>query len=339
LVVETIMPERVQIGEQVALRVTVSNPGTGVATGVIVEEHIPAGLQHSAGADLEYEIGELKPGESRTLDLVLTAMRAGAATNILNVRAEGNLRAEDRKNIEVTAPQLAIALEGPRKRYLEREATYQVSISNPGTAPAQHVELVAQLPSGLQFVSANNAGHYDESSRAVVWRLEELPVNETGAVELVTLPVEAGEQTLKLRTSADRGISAEHEQPVLIEGIAAIHFQAADTVDPVEVGGETTYEVRVLNQGSKAASNVAIVVQLPPEMKMLAAEGPSRYEINGNQVVFEGLSRLAPKADTTYRIRVQALRAGDLRTRIQLMTDEMQTPVTKEESTRVYADE
>ena len=61
--------------------------------------------------------------------------------------------------------------------------------------------------------------------------------------------------------------------------------------------------------------------------------------LEGERVVFDGLAQLAPKADTTYRLRVKALKAGDLRTRIQLLTDDMQTPVTKEESTRVYADE
>jgi hypothetical protein len=40
-----------------------------------------------------------------------------------------------------------------------------------------------------------------------------------------------------------------------------------------------------------------------------------------------------------FRVRAQGIRAGDLRVRCQLMSDEMQRPVVKEESTRVYADE
>ncbi len=339
LTIDAAVADRVLIGDQVVMQITVSNTGSGAASGVVIEAHLPAGLQHPAGADLEHEIGSLRPGETRQLDLALTAVRPGQAVNILGVRGEGNLRAEARKQVEVTAPQLVLALDGPKKRYLEREASYQVSLHNPGTAPARKVELLAQLPPGLKFVSANNAGYYDEASRTVVWRLEELPVNETGAVELVTLPVEAGQHTLKLRTAAERGATAEKEQPVLIEGLAAIHFQPADTIDPVEVNGETTYEIRVVNQGSKAAGNVRLNVQLPVEMKPLAADGPSRYAIEGNQVVFEPLARLAPKADAVYRVRVQALRPGDLRARVQLTTDDMQTPVVKEESTRVYADE
>ena len=41
---------------------------------------------------------------------------------------------------------------------------------------------------------------------------------------------------------------------------------------------------------------------------------------------FDGLAQLAPKADTTYRVRVKALRPGDLRARFQLLTDDMQSP-------------
>jgi len=76
-----------------------------------------------------------------------------------------------------------------------------------------------------------------------------------------------------------------------------------------------------------------------PDLKAIAATGPTRYAIEDGRVVFSPLPNLAPKADTTYQIKVQALRKGDQRVRVQLQTDDMNTPVTKEESTRVYADE
>ncbi|HUT09644.1 MAG TPA: DUF11 domain-containing protein [Thermoguttaceae bacterium] len=339
LVLQTSAPQQVLIGEELTLSITVSNPGSGVATGVVLEEHIPPGLQHPAGAELEYRVGDLPPGESRRLELTLLASRPGPTANLLTARGEGNLRTEDRLDINVVAPGLDLAVDGPRRRYLEREATYQFSVHNPGTASAEGVELVAYLPRGLKFVRANNSGYYEETERAVYWRLEELPVNETGTVELVAMPVESGEHNLRLRSSADRGVTAESEQPVLIEGIAAIMFEAVDVTDPIEVGGETTYEIRVLNQGSKAATNVQVAVILPVELRAISAEGPAAHVIEAGRVLFEPLPRLAPKADTTYRVRVQGLRAGDLRARVQVWTDEMTAPVTKEESTRVYSDQ
>jgi len=101
-----------------------------------------------------------------------------------------------------------------------------------------------------------------------------------------------------------------------------IRFHLDESVDPDVAGG-----LRVL------------AVMLPPELRPMAAEGPVRHVANGGRILFDGLARLAPKADTTYRVRVEGLQPGDLRIRVQLLTDEMRSPVTKEESTRVYSDE
>lgn len=338
LVLKTVAPQRVQIGEEVTFQITVSNPGTGVAHQVVLEERVPPGLQHPAGSDLVYEVGSLKPGESRQLELKLLAVQAGMVANVLTARGDANLKAEDRLELEVLAPQLDITLEGPKRRYLEREATYTVSISNPGTAPARQVELIAQLPPGLKFVSANNAGHYQEATRTVHWTLEELPSKETGSVQLTTVPVEPGQQFLRLRSTAEKGLSVEKEMPVIVEGIASPSFQVTDTSDPVEVGGETTYQIRVFNQGSKAASNVQLLVLLPSELRVVAAEPTARQSSDPRRIVFDPLQHLAPKAETIYRIRVQAIKPGNHRMRAQLSADEME-PVTKEESTRVYSDE
>jgi uncharacterized repeat protein (TIGR01451 family) len=339
LTIKTTMPNRVMIGDPVPVSVTVCNPGSGEATGVVLKERVPAGLECPAGNDLVYEIGPLKAGETRQIQLPLTATKGGRIVNVLSAEGEDNLKAEDRAEVEVIAPQLDVALEGPKRRYLERQAVYTLSVSNPGTAPARGVELVAYLPPGLKFVSANNGGGLDAGSQTVHWLLGELPIKETGKVELVTMPVEAGQQKLRLEGRGEQGLAAAREQPIAIEGLAAVMFQVTNTSGPIEVGSETAYEIRVANQGSKEATNVRIVALLPPGMRAVAAEGPTRYALDPNRVQFESLAQLAPKAETTYRVRVQGLQPGDLRIRVQLQTDEMQEPVTKEESARVYANE
>jgi uncharacterized repeat protein (TIGR01451 family) len=339
LVVETTGTARVLIGDEMTLSFVVSNPGTGTANGVVLKERVPAGLQHVAGEELEYVVGDLRPGEKRRLDLKMKAVRVGSITNVVTAHGDANLKAEHRFALEVVTPQLDLSLAGPKRRYLEREATYQLSVSNPGTATAEKVELIAYLPPGLKFVNANNAGHYDEATRAVCWRLEELSVNEHGTVELVTLPIEAGQQNIKIRGTAQRGLAVEKEQSVVVEGVAAVLFQLAHTKDPLEVGGETTYEICVSNDGSKAARNIRVAVFMPPELKALTAEAPVHFALDAAQVVFDAMPELAPKSAATFKVRARGIRPGDLRVRCQLMTDDMQTPVTKEESTRVYADE
>jgi uncharacterized repeat protein (TIGR01451 family) len=339
LAVTTAGPQHVLAGDDAVLNFTVSNPGSGIATGVTLVEHIPAGLKHPAGAEVVCNLGDLKPGERRQMQLPLKAVTAGPIENIISVKADANLEAEHSFKFEVISAKLSVAINAPKRRYLEREATYQFTLANPGTAPAKQVELVAYLPPGLKFVSANKAGTYDANARAVYWTTDVLPVNQPATLEMVTMPVAAGQFDLKIRSTAQRGIIDEKIQPVVVEGLASVLFQLSHTKDPLEIGGETTYEISIVNQGSKASTNLQMSVLLPPELKPLAADGPTRYTIQDNKVSFESLPQLAPKSVAAFRVRAQGIRAGDLRVRCQLMTDEMQRPVVKEESTRVYADE
>ncbi len=338
LVLELTSPPQVMIGGDAKIGIKLSNPGTGAAEKVVLSEKVPAGLQHPAGSELEFEVGELKPGESRQLDLTLHAVQAGKFANKLVVEGDANLHTEQTANIEVIAPAISVALNGPGLRYLDRQAKYTVSVSNPGTAPAKEVDLVTQLPKGMQFVDASDSGHYDSNSHTVVWSLAELPAGQSGSVTLTALAKEPGEQKFRTEGRASGGLSDVNEQVTVVEGVAAVLFTVADVEDPVEVGGSATYEIHVVNQGSKAANHVQVGALLPPEMKPTGAEGPAKFAMDGQRVLFEPLARLAPKADVTYKVTAQCQSPGDLRIKVQVQTDEMAQPVTKEESTRVYKD-
>ena len=338
LVLELNSPPQVMIGGDVTINIKLSNPGTGAANKIVLSEKVPPGFQHPAGAELEFEVGTLKPGEMKQLDLALHAVQAGKFANKLVVEGDANLHTEQTANVEVIAPALSVALNGPGLRYLERQAKYTVSVNNPGTAPAKDVDLVTQLPKGMQFVDASDSGHYDSNSHSVVWSLAELPAGQSGSVTLVTLAKEPGEQKFRTEGRATGGLNDVNEQVTVVEGVAAVLFTVADVDDPVEVGSQATYEIHVVNQGSKAANHVQVGALLPPEMKPTSAEGPVKYAIDGQRVVFDPLARLAPKADVTFRVVGQCLAAGDLRVKVQLQTEEMAQPVTKEESTKVYKD-
>jgi uncharacterized repeat protein (TIGR01451 family) len=329
----------VLIGEQQALRITLRNPGTGDATGVMLLENVPEGMSHPHGRDLEFEVGTLRAGETRELELVLNADRKGIVHNRITAKGDGNLFTEDITEFEVVAPQIAVSVQGPARKYLELPATFVVAIENPGTAAASDIELVGKLPEGLEFVSADNFGQYDESTRSVYWSLAELPPRERGEVKLVAMPVELGEQRLQVEADAKLGLADRAESTLQVEGLAAIKSEVTDIADPVEVGGETSYEIRIVNQGSKAATNVQVVAQLPEGLGAVRADGPTpNPRVEPTRVTFAPLQKLSPKADATYRIDVQGLSPGDQRILVMIMTDDLAAPIKKEESTRVYAD-
>ncbi len=331
-------PRKVHVGNEVTLQITISNPGTGPATGVILTEHVPEGLQHPIGNVLEYEVGDLKPKETRQLELTLKAVKPGRVINHLVARGDGQLRDEARNPIEVIAPDLRVAVKGPRFRYLEREATYQITISNPGTAPAKEIELAAQIPPGFKFLEANNYGEFDANTRTVYWSLVELPPGQSGTVTLRLRPEESGQHELLVEAKAQHDLIHRVQHRIKVEGVAALRFEVADIDDPVEVGGETFYEITVVNQGTKAATEIQLVALLPEGLQPIGAQGPVRFRIAGRQVLFDRLPRLSPKAQTTYRIRVRGVRPGDHRIRVQMVSAELRAPVVKEESTRVFGD-
>ena len=339
LAIRMTAPKRVLVGRQQRVQIELKNPGTGDATGVMLTENVPENLRHEAGAALEFEVGTLRAGETRTLELVMNAEKPGNVINTLTARADGNLEVQQQVEFEVIAPALAVDLQGPKRRYLERPATYTVSIENPGTAAARDVRLVTRLPQGMRFVKANNLGEYDAATHSVYWSLAELPEGEGGKVQLTALPVTSGELTLKVEGQAREGLKDEDAMAVKIEGIAALKFEVLDVEDPIEVGGETVYEVRVANQGTKGATNVGVRFTLPPGMKAVDAGGQTQRNVQGSTVVFAPLERLAPEAEAMFWVRVQGVLAGDQRLAVEVSSDDLAQPVRKEESTRVFGDE
>jgi uncharacterized repeat protein (TIGR01451 family) len=245
---------------------------------------------------------------------------------------------EDQAPIEITAPKLVVSLEGPSRRFLERQANFEVSISNEGTAPATEVMIYAYLDRGLSFVSTEFRGEYDEKRHAVVWRLTELPPGQSGKVPLRLLPVEEGNRIVRLEARGDLGIKADREKAISVEALAELTFSVADQHDPIEVGSETTYEIRVTNHGSRGDSNVKLAVEIPPGLAYVSSDPPAQSTA-GRSVVFPPLARMDAKGEYSFRLKVRGVSPGTHILRTVLNSDASQVAVTKEESTLVYADQ
>ena len=338
LTIEQTAPDRVLIGEEIVFAITIANPGSGAARGVVLEADIPEELTHELGGALKNEIGTIAPGDELRYELKLRAQRGGIVTNTVRVLGGDNLMDDHSMQVEVIAPRLQVGVRGATRRYLQRQVTYEVTVTNPGTAPAKNVDLITYLPKGLKFESADNKGRYDAPSHAVAWNLEQLPEQETGIVRLTAVPMEIGEQQLVVRGKADLDLSAETTHTTKVEGTVELTFTIADIQDPIEVGSETTYEIHVINQGSKVATNVQLMAELPRALTPSEPSGATRGEVQGQRVVMEKIARLAPQADAVYRIKATGQIAGDHLINVQLTSDDVPRPVTKQEGTKVYAD-
>ena len=255
---------RVLIGDNVVFDITVENKGDGPAKDVIIQEEVPDQLEYQEGfPQLEYEVGTLMPGQKRKLQLALRAGKVGAFRNVVFVSGKGGLEAKHEIDVEVIAPKIHVTSDGPNRRFLQRKATHQFSIENRGTAEANNVNLMARLPSGLRYVNSDNRGRYDSNSHAVYWKMPSLKEGVAGTVELTTVPVEVGQQDIKFEATADLGLKADTIQKMTVEHLVDVHFEIDDVVDPIEVGTDTSYRLRIVNQGHQSRQQCAAASRVP----------------------------------------------------------------------------
>jgi uncharacterized repeat protein (TIGR01451 family) len=93
-------PEAV-VGGPVVLSFRIANIGRIPATGVLAIDALPPELRHPNSQRLEYRIGRLNPGESRSTQLRLTAAQAGLTINRASVSSDEGGFAEGSVKINV----------------------------------------------------------------------------------------------------------------------------------------------------------------------------------------------------------------------------------------------
>jgi uncharacterized repeat protein (TIGR01451 family) len=331
-------PERVLLGDTCVFGLTVSNTGDGPAEQVKVKAALSEGLEHARGGKFDFDIGTLAAGETRTVQLLCSTRAGGPQKCEATAVADAGLTANDCGVVNVTAPRLAVQMSGPAVRYLERRALYSIKVSNSGDAAAANVVVGDVVPEGFKVLAASDGGRHDSTTRTVSWFLGEIGLGQSREVRLEVQALSPGVFKHKATAIGARGLRAEGELTTMVEGLSALLLEMVDTVDPVEVGGDTAYEVRVTNTGSKAETDIRLVAVVPNKMEVKNVVGPARYRVEGKTIHFEPLDSLAPKANATFRVHVRALEPGTVRFRIQLTSTNLTEPVTQEEATRIYSD-
>jgi uncharacterized repeat protein (TIGR01451 family) len=331
-------PENIQVGQPAVFQLQISNTGTGPANGVILRDHLPEGLRHPNGPEVENDIGTLAPGESKTITLEATAVKAGRFVNQAVVTGDEGLQAIAQVPVVVTEPLLALQKTGPKRLYLGRTADFRIEVANPGSAPAANVQVVDSLPPEFDFVEASDGGKFDPATHGVTWSLGLLSAGQKQIISVKGLAKTAGDPVNQAHAHADGGLEAKAIAAVHLEGVPALLLEVVDLEDPIEVGAETVYEIRVVNQGTSPTTNLQIIATVPTGMTARDASGPTPHQIHGQQVIYDKLPSLAPKADALFRVKVVGDQPGDMRFKVQMTSDQLRSPVYEEESTRVYKD-
>jgi uncharacterized repeat protein (TIGR01451 family) len=331
-------PKELMVGDPATQSITVSNPGTGVVHSVLVEARVTKGLENPRGEKLRMEVGSLNPGESRLVRLPLVAVAGGEQEVLIRATGGNDLRQDLATKINVIAPSVKVALEGPSLRYVGRKATYVITATNDGGGPSNNVRVCHKLPEGFKFLRADKGGEYDETSRTVNWFIGHMETKESLQLRLEASTLQIGSHLQTVAAITEQGTRSEAKFETVVDGTASLEVEIVDQNDPVEVGAETAYEIHVRNDGSKAAQNVGLACELPAAMELLRAEGASEGQHEKGHVTFRPLATLEPGKTAIFRVYVRGRTEGSHRFRARLTSDSVKEPLMYEEMTKFYAE-
>jgi len=263
------------------------------------------------------------------------AKMPGRLCNKAIATAAGNFREEMESCVTVGEAKLGMTMTGPKKRYVNMPATYEVAVLNPGTVPLQNLVVDNPLPSGMTFVSASENGQF--TGKQVRWNIGALAPGANQKLEIVLQSQNTGRICNQATASADRGLSKQAEFCTEFAGMPALSLVVEDSEDPVEIGGTTAYLITVRNQGSSPVTSVRIQATAPAQEQVADATGPAKHRIDGQKVIYDPVTLRAGET-ARYRVDVKAMRAGDVRFKVQLTADQLiGGPVEQQESTTIYS--
>lgn len=232
---------------------------------------------------------------------------------------------------DLGAPALALECKVPAEVPVGRPVEVCLAVHNTGTAPEPKTVVSMPIPSGAVLVRTTAGGVASGSN--LVWEVSNLVTN--GTQQLCAAFTLAQPGTLPFAATA-AGTLAETAQSACeskVFGVPAILIDAVDLEDPVEVGHEVTYDIKVTNQGSIPCTNLRLVCALPENEEYVSGSGPTPVQAEERTVTTGPLASFAPKAVVTWRVVVKALKAGDVRFKVNVYADEFEKPIYEEEST------
>lgn len=152
------------IGRPAEYQITVSNKGDAPARDTVLTDDAPAGLEfiqasdngRLSGGSITWQLGTLQPGASKTVTAKFKALRQGTIRNTATARAycaEATAAAEMAvKGIPAILLEV-IDIEDPIE--IGQGTTYEITVTNQGSAVGTNIRIVCQLPPEEEHVSAD----------------------------------------------------------------------------------------------------------------------------------------------------------------------------------------
>ncbi|MFO0865735.1 MAG: hypothetical protein U0744_13970 [Gemmataceae bacterium] len=339
----------VKVGATATIEVVVTNRTPAPLEGLQMFAKVPSGLKHPRGNEIFADLPAIKPNDTRTFKVPLSAPVAGSHQVEVRIVGKGGeastITTVDVGNGGVSSigvgagsgtAALSVTQPAVTRLALNRDGEVQIQVTNHQEKNLRNIELLDRLPNNLEFVGASDRGLYQQATRTVHWLIDSLPAGQTRTVSLKVQPKAPGQFPHEVVARAMHLPEQKSAGTVEVEGFASLTLKIRDREDPVEIGKDAVYDIVLENRGSTAATNVRIAVLMDDGMTPRTANGSQAFQVQGRTITFAPIARLAPGSTATLQVMTTASQPGDRRVRVQATSDQQTTPVWREESTTAY---
>ncbi len=327
--------EKVTACQGIPLDFVVTNPGDAHITDVKITSQLPDGVTVRGNSVVTFNVGGLNPGAFKKYSEMAQAHTPGSYKFSAAASASDGLSANAEANTTVVKPVLTItANAAAEKQYIGRNVSYSVTVSNTGNATAESTVLNASLEGVRGESASDNGSVWGHSAK---WDLGALEPGANKTVSIQANATDAGvaklDATAKAKCSEDVSTAASTN----IVGIPAILLEMVDLIDPIEIGKDETYVIKITNQGSASDTNIKIVAILDDSEEYVSSSGPTDGTASGKTVTFAPLAKIDAKDVAEWKVVVRGVRAADARFKVSLTSDQLSAAaVEKTESTTIY---
>ena len=315
------------LGGSLTYTLTLVNNGPSATDGVSVIDLLPAGVtlasanasqgSYDAGSGT-WTIGAMASGDTVTLSIVVTVNQEGALVNTAevgssivsdpdSVPANGNSGEDDQVALQVTvqgatvAPSFAnleiIKSASTQNAQLGDTISYAIVVTNRGPDAATNVQVLEQLPSALQFVSARaSVGAYEVAS--FVWSIPSIPNGGSASLVVTTRVVAPGSVTNTVQILAADQLDPDGPFSAVPAGVGPATASATVVVSGpapaptrlvitksgtklVKAGGRVSFTIVIRNSGNVPATNVVVSDCIPSGLSLTGRTAARRLRKNG----------------------------------------------------------
>ena len=282
------------VGDPITYTIVLTNSGPDAATGVLVEDVLPAELtyqSHSGGAydtnTAIWTVGNLAVGGSTSLTITATVDAAGTITNIAQVNAADQFdpdsepdnndpQEDDQDDAVIITPQADLELfktVDNSTPNVTDDVTFTIVVTNKGPDAASGVTVEDVLPAGLAYVS-HAGGAYDTNTS--IWTIGDLAVGGSTNLQITATVTNSGiidniaqvgtaDQYDPDSTPGNDNPQEDDQDDVALNVPPASDLELTKDVDNAAptAGGSVTFTVTVVNQGPDEGEGISVKDVLP----------------------------------------------------------------------------